>query len=371
LLPPASWRYSGLRREGASEGVAEVLCECPHCGYELEVLQKLVGRRVKCPRCGERFRPGREPRGTKPRSEGEPLSAASRSPDHFLTRDVGLVIFGLVAVLTILGALGWRMYMDHQRRVAQSAIKAEAWAAKEAGDLFRQRQEYVQARESYLEAQARLAELEVRDRRLERRLKTILETEEINYLGREMVKFRGQWMTRAEKAAIVGREQGLVEFEGLWVTPEEKARLEAEKQRAEVAARLTQEEGGLRGEAEERGREVVEMFLRSARDDAPSDAAERYMSSLAGGPLEYPRIVFNYRIDDTVTYVLQDPERKHPEVSAIYCGVKAYVTTASPIGQERVVWTFQVRKVGNEWKITYAKPKEAPQLTPEDPATAP
>ena len=27
--------------------------ECPHCGNEFEVFDRLAGRRVKCPRCGE------------------------------------------------------------------------------------------------------------------------------------------------------------------------------------------------------------------------------------------------------------------------------------------------------------------------------
>ena len=350
-------------------------CECPHCGYDFEVFDRLAGRRVKCTRCGERFRAraveGKSAGKSAPKSTGRPAEAkgASGATGHFLTRDVGVIVFGLVAVCAILGALGWRMYVDHQRRVAQGAIKDEAWAAKEAGDQFLQRQEYVKAREKYIEAQTLLGELEVRDRKLDRTLTTVMATDEVNYLGQGMVHFRGRWMAAAEKAAIMAEEEGLVEFEGEWVTPEEKVRLEAEKEGAEAAARLTQEEATLRGEAEERGIEVVTAFLRFAHDKAPAEAAERYMTALTGDPLDYPRIVYDFAIEDEVAYVSQDPQRKHADASATYCGVKAYVTIATAIGQERVVWNFQVRKVASEWKITYARKKEAPQLAPA--ATAP
>ena len=151
-------------------------CECPHCGYDFEVFDRLVGRRVKCTRCGERFRAraleGDSGARGAPRATDRPaaVKAATGATGHFLTRDVGVIVFGLVAVGAILGALGWRMYVDHQRRVAQGAIKDEAWAAKEAGDQFLQRKEYVKAREEYVEAGARLDELEVRDRRLDRAL---------------------------------------------------------------------------------------------------------------------------------------------------------------------------------------------------------
>ena len=278
-------------------------------------------------------------------------------------------MFGLVAVCAILGALGWRMYVDHQRRVAQGAVKDEAWAAKEAGDQFLQRQEYVKAREKYVQAQTHLDELAVRDRRLDRALKAVMETDDMKYRGLGMVQFRDRWMPAAEKAAIMAEEEGLVEFDGEWVTPEEKVRLEAEKEEAEAGARLTQEEAALRGEAEERGIEVVTAFLRFAHDKAPEEAAERYMTGLTGDPVDYPRIVYDFTIDDEGTYVAQDPQRKHADASATYCGVKAYVTIATATGQERVVWNFQVRKVASEWKITYARKKEAPQLTPA--ATAP
>ncbi len=350
--------------------------ECPHCGNEFEVFDRLAGRRVKCPRCGERFRARPAEAGATVRGSPERAAQAARSArrggprGHFLTRDVGVIIFGVVAVGAILGALAWRMYVDHQRRVAQQATREEALAAKDAGDQFLQRSEYAKARERYLEAQQRLEELEVPDRRLRRALDTVLKTDEIEYLGRGMVHFRGSWMTKEEKEAKVAKDQGLVEFEGRWVTPEEKTRLEAEKEEAEQAAQLAQEEAVLSREAEERGLEVVTAFFRYAHDKAPDEAAERYMSALTGDPLGYPRIVFDFRIDDEVAYVSQDAQRKHPDVSATYCGVKVYVTTATPVGQERVVWNFQVRKVASEWKITYAKQKPAPQLAPAPKAAA-
>ena len=350
--------------------------ECPHCGNEFEVFDRLAGRRVKCPRCGERFRARPAEAGATARGSLERVVQAARAVPrsgrrgHFLTRDVGVIIFGVVAVGSILGALAWRMYVDHQRRVAQTATREEAWAAKDAGDQFLQRSEYAKARERYLEAQQRLEELEVPDRRLQRALDSVMKTEEIEYLGQGLVQFRGRWMTTEEKEATVATEQGLVAFEGRWVTPEEKTRLEAEKEEADAAARLTEEEAGLRGEAEERGIEVVTAFFRYAHDKAPNEAAERYMSALTGDPLDYPRIVFDFHIDEEVAYVSQDAQRKHPDVSATYCGVKVYVTTATPVGQERVVWNFQVRKVASEWKITYAKQKAAPELAPA-PETGP
>jgi len=350
--------------------------ECPHCGYDFEVFDRLAGRRVKCPRCGERFRAraveGKSAGKSAPKSTDRPSEAkgASGATGHFLTRDVGVIVFGLVAVCAILGALGWRMYVDHQRRVAQQAIKNEAWAAKEAGDQFLQRKEYVKAREQYLAARALMEELEVRDRKLDRTLKAVMQTDEMKYLGQGMVHFRGRWMPAEEKAATMAEEKGLVEFEGEWVTPEEKAKLEAEKEKAEAAARLTREEAALRGEAKKQGIQVVTAFLRFAQEKAPAEAAERYMTALTGDPMEYPRIVYDFTIDDEVTYVAQDTERKHPDVSATYCGVKAYVTIGTAVGQERVVWNFQVRKVASEWKITYAKKKEVPQLTPPTPAPA-
>lgn len=341
--------------------------ECPHCGYQFDVFDKLRNRRVKCPRCGERFRA--RPLSGESSEKGQSAPAEeptgrARGLGHFLTRDVGIVVGGLVAFGIVLAALFIRIYLDRQHSRAEAALREEAWAAKRAGDEFLQRGEYVKAREKYLEAQDRLDRLEVPDRRLRRALETLMETDEVKYLGRGMVQFRGEWVTQEEKEAIIAREKGLVRFEDRWVTPEEKARLEAEKKKAEAQARLAREEEALRAEAPQRGPEVVRAFLQYAREKAPGEAAERYMSPLTGDPLDYPPVVYDFTIDQEVTYVAQDPERKQPEVSATYCGVKAYITIGTPVGQERVAWNFQVRKVADEWKITYAKRKEPPRLTP-------
>ncbi len=341
-----------------------MLCECPHCSYELEVFDKLVGRRVKCPRCGERFR-ARAKKG----STAQVVEAAMPDPPvasraHFLTRQVGVFIGGLVAVAVILGALVVRIYLDYQHRQGQVAVLAEARAEKEAGDEWFGRTEFVQARARYLEAKRLNEVLEVPNYELGRELDRLLETDAVKYLGQGWVEFRDEWMPQQKKEGILAQEQGLVEFDGKWVTPEEKEQLEAEKQKAEATAKLALEEASLRAEAQERGLEAVENFLRYAHDYAPAEAAERYMSELAGDPLEYPRIVYEYTVDTEVAYVSQDSERKHPDVSATYCGVKAYVSIGTAAGRERVVWNFQVRQVASEWKVTYAKQKGAPQLGP-------
>jgi len=360
-----------------------VQTECPHCGYEFDVLDRLAGRRVRCPRCGERFRAGAKEvkrvaakeggAGGPPGGPGEPEPPArvAGSPParrhrvgHFLTRDVGIVIGGVVVVAVILGALAVRMWFDYHRRAEQEAIQREAWASKDAGDQFRARQEYAKALEKYQEAERRAEVLDVPDRKLQRELEAALQTDEMKYLAQGMVQFRGQWVTEKEKEATLAQEQGLVEFDGRWVKPEEKGRLEAEKGKAEAARHVVEEEVSIRTEAEARGREVVEAFLRYAKEKAPAEAAERYMSPLTGEPIDVPPIVVDYALDSEATYVAQDAERKNPTVSATYSGLKVYLTTSTPRGQERVVWNFQVRKVDNEWKITYSRQREAPQPSP-------
>jgi hypothetical protein len=336
-----------------------VQTECPHCGYEFDMLERLAGRRVRCPRCGERFRA--EAKGAKPPVAGEGAAAGARSVGHFLTRDVGIVISGVVVVGIILGALVFKMWWDYQGRAEQEAIQREAWANKDAGDQFRTRQEYAKALEKYAEAKDRLDRLDVPDRKLQRELEAALQTDEMKYLARGMAQFRGQWVPEKEKEATLAQEQGLIEFDGRWVKPEEKAHLETEKEKAEAAARLSEEKTSVRPEAEARGGEVVEAFLRYAKEKAPAEAAERYMSPLTGDPLDVPPIVLDYAIDAEATSVAQDPERKQPTVSATYAAVKAYLTTFTARGQERVVWNFQVRRVDNEWKITHSRQREGPQ----------
>jgi len=350
-----------------------VQTECPHCGYEFDILERLAGRRVRCPRCGERFRAGASE--AKSSTAKEKRAKGARSVGHFLTRDVGIVVGGVVVVGIILGALVVRMWFDHQARAEQEAIQREAWANKDTGDQFRSRQEYAKALDKYMEAQKGLDRLDVPDRKLQRELEAALQTDEMKYLARGMVQFRGQWVTEKGKEASLAQEQGLIEFDGRWVKPEEKAHLDAEKEKAEAAVRLSQEETSVRPEAEARGREVVDAFLRYAKEKAPAEAAERYMSSLTGDPLDVPPIVLDYAIDAEATSVAQDPERKQPTVSATYAALKTYLTTFTARGQERVVWNFQVRKVDNEWKITYSKQREAGQPsappTPAAPAGQP
>ncbi len=49
---------------------------------------------------------------------------------------------------------------------------------------------------------------------------------------KNLVEYKGQWMTGKEKTAREMTEAGLVLFEGKWVTPDERDRLFAEKQKA-------------------------------------------------------------------------------------------------------------------------------------------
>jgi predicted Zn finger-like uncharacterized protein len=343
--------------------------ECPHCGNEFDVLDRLAGRRVRCPRCGERFRAGAK--AAKTSTAKEKSAEGARTVGHFLTRDVGIVVGGVVVVGIILGALVVRMWFDHQARAQQEAIQREAWANKDTGDQFRSRQEYAKALDKYMEAQKGLDRLDVADRKLQRELEAALQTDEMKYLAQGKVQFRGQWVTEQQKQATLAQEQGLVEFDGRWVKPEEKDRLEAEKGKAEAARQVTEEEASVRIEAAARGREVVDAFLRYAKDKAPAEAAERYMSPLTSEPLDVPPIVLDYAVDAEATYVAQDAERKQPSVSATYCGVKVYLTTSTGRGQERVVWNFQVRKIDNEWKITYSKQKEEGQPSAPPPPAAP
>jgi len=339
-----------------------VKSECPHCGYELEVLDKLAGRRVKCPRCGERFRAERREPAPAGGPGAPPPTKVPSTSGRWLSRDVGIVVLGVLAVCTIAGALVLRIYLDHQSRVQQRTLREEAKAEAAAADNLFRRGKYTEARALYLEAQDLLNQLEVRDKRLAEQIEQRLNSEQIKYLAQGMVKFRGEWIAAKEKEAIEAREKGLVEFDGRWVTPQEKTRLEAEREEAEQAARLAQEEASVRAEAVERGPEVVKAFLQYAKEFAPAEAAERYMSKLTDEPLGFPPIVFDYKVDEQTAYVARDDQRKHPDVSATYCGVKAYVTTSEAGGSRRVVWNFRVHKVGSEWKITFAQQKAGPRL---------
>ena len=175
-----------------------MLSECPHCGYELEVFDKLIGRRVKCPRCGERFRARSKEEAPARKTEPTGVATPSKPGAHFLTRELGVFIGGLVAVGVILAALAVRMYLDYQRRQEQTSLLNAAQAEKAAGDQWLERGDYTVARSRYLAAKELNQSLEVPSYQLRRDLDRLLETDEIKYLGRGWVQFRGQWMPESD-----------------------------------------------------------------------------------------------------------------------------------------------------------------------------
>ncbi len=188
--------------------------------------------------------------GSPGASSGSPLPRPS--PARKRAREVAIVALGTLCVGAMLAALIRRVYLDHQHREAQTALKREAWATKEAADELLERAEYVQAREKYLAAQSELDALDVADSRLRRALEIALESDDIRYRSRGMVVFRGRWVTAHERQAILAEEQGLVKFRGRWMKEEAKESMLASERLEEKRRRAELEEKRRRAEEERR-----------------------------------------------------------------------------------------------------------------------
>jgi len=277
-----------------------------------------------------------------------------------LSTEVALIVLGIWAVVAVGGVLLYRMAISSYERQKQEALRQDAWSWKRQGDLYLAQQDYAKAREAYERASTTLRELEVGDLMLQRTLESLMETDEIKHVAVGEVEFRGRWKKPEEKEEIEMTERGLVKFEGKWLPARELQSIKQERAKAAEEEERAALEELLKKEADQKAIQVVEDYLRVARDFAPQEAADRFFRQvIPDSPRDIPPIVIDYTVDKEP--VVASDETAVENVSRVYCQVKAYLTVSTPTGNKRLRWFFEVRRVGAEWLITSMKKEDAAQ----------